>query len=133
MRLQLLWLPVVTLLLAGACRGKEERQLAPAPTPTVAKPVGPAVAPPAPVAAATGGKRTFEESCASCHGMDGAGTTPMGRSLQAGNLAAAATHARLSDEQIAETIRKGRGRMPAFPLDEATLKALVAYVRTLNR
>jgi mono/diheme cytochrome c family protein len=141
MHRQLLWIPVALLVLAGACRGKEERPLASPGAPRATQPAGPVAAPtpatpmtpPVPATPVQNGKRTFEESCASCHGMDGTGATAMGRAMQAGNLAAAATQARLSDEQMAQIIRNGRGRMPAFPLDEATVKALVGYLRTLRQ
>jgi hypothetical protein len=38
----------------------------------------------------------------------------------------------VTDEAIAAAIRNGKGRMPAFPLPEATVQNLVALIRLLG-
>jgi hypothetical protein len=43
-----------------------------------------------------------------------------------------AWQASVTDEAIAEAIRRGRGAMPAFPLPEGTMRNLVALVRLLG-
>ncbi|HVW22843.1 MAG TPA: PQQ-binding-like beta-propeller repeat protein [Opitutaceae bacterium] len=69
----------------------------------------------------------FLQTCALCHGNDGMGSDrapPLVRAPDLRNVPASA---------IAEIIRKGRGRMPAFPLPPADIDALAAYVQRLNR
>jgi len=64
----------------------------------------------------------FEENCASCHGPFGQGNGP--------NPALRGT--KLSNAQIIERIRKGKGRMPAFnELSTEQLDQLVDLIRHL--
>jgi glucose dehydrogenase len=68
------------------------------------------------------GEATYDNLCASCHGDHRQGSPPAFPSLIDINK-------RLSDAQIASTIRQGKGRMPAFPMvNEATLPALIRYL-----
>jgi glucose dehydrogenase len=68
------------------------------------------------------GEDAYDHLCASCHGDHREGSPPAFPSL-------AGIGARLSDAQIASTIREGKGRMPAFPMiDDATLPALIHYL-----
>ena len=109
-----------------------------APALSVATPTPTPVAPP-PVAADTGdaanGKRLFLSVCANCHGPDGTGDMMKRMMPTIGNLTDAATHARLSDEDITNLVMEGRDKMPAFKdvLPPPQIKAIIAYVRTLKR
>jgi cytochrome c oxidase cbb3-type subunit 3 len=72
------------------------------------------------------GRAVYEQSCAACHGVDGAGNTLLG----APNLADNTWLYGGDLDSILETLREGRqGRMPAFDeqrLDAAQLKLIIA-------
>lgn len=90
----------------------------------------------APAAAAdTAGAALYRKKvCTACHGADGSGNTPVGKSLGAHDLRAEEVQKK-TDAQLAETIAKGRGRMPAFgsSLTEAEIMRVISHVRTLAR
>jgi glucose dehydrogenase len=68
------------------------------------------------------GEETYNNLCASCHGDHRQGSPPAFPSLMD-------VHKRLSDAQIAATIRQGKGRMPAFPMvNDAMLPALLHFL-----
>lgn len=78
------------------------------------------------------GKKLFDQYCARCHGVDGRGVPEQ---PQARDLSDIRIVDNLSDDSIEGTIRMGRPpAMPAFAdqFTEATLKVLVAYVRSLS-
>jgi cytochrome c6 len=85
-----------------------------------------------PTFAADEGAKVFASKCAVCHGADGAGKmkgTPDLRSSEVQSL---------SDAQLTDAIANGpKGKEShAFAkkgLDEATIKSLVAYIRTLKK
>jgi len=71
------------------------------------------------------GKHLFEENCAVCHGITGHGNAvhfddPTFQKL-------------LTDTQIQQTIRNGKGNMPAFgtTFTSAQINSLVKYLRSL--
>ena len=75
------------------------------------------------------GKQTFAATCAGCHGLDGRGAE------RAPNIAETPKVQQLSDAQIAHIIENGvpGTGMPAFhSLDNSDVKAVVAYLRTLQ-
>jgi mono/diheme cytochrome c family protein len=74
----------------------------------------------------------WKQNCVSCHGIVGAGDGPQGSAVHAANLTSPAWQASVTDEQIATTIRAGKGNMPAFPLPDPTITGLVRLVRLLN-
>ncbi|MEP7049693.1 MAG: cytochrome c [Pseudomonadota bacterium] len=74
----------------------------------------------------------WQQNCTSCHGALGRGDGPQGPMLHAANLSRSDWQAATSDEAIATTIRQGRGKMPAFPLPEATITRLVQLIRMLD-
>jgi mono/diheme cytochrome c family protein len=85
----------------------------------------------APSAAPSPAADLFRQNCAGCHGPDGKGTRTAGtpdftsRSIQSG----------LSDQQILETIRRGKpGRMPAWSdkLSDAQITDLASYIRSFS-
>ncbi|MDQ2835762.1 MAG: PQQ-binding-like beta-propeller repeat protein [Acidobacteriota bacterium] len=71
---------------------------------------------------ASTGQDIYQKRCSMCHGVDHAGEPPAVPSLiHIGQ--------RLSDDQIAKTVRGGRGRMPAFPdLKDDDVTALIRYL-----
>lgn len=77
-------------------------------------------------AAIIAGKATYyERVCNTCHGDDGKmgfmGAKPL-------------TQSKLTDEQMAEMIRKGKTPMPANPdISDADMKNLIAYIRNLPK
>ncbi|MEW6128571.1 MAG: cytochrome c [Acidobacteriota bacterium] len=80
------------------------------------------------------GAATFKSKCASCHGADGSGNTPMGRNLKLRNLGSAEVQAQ-SDAQLNKIISGGKGKMPGFgkSLGGAQIQELVAFIRSLKR
>jgi mono/diheme cytochrome c family protein len=84
-------------------------------------------------AADTGGD-LFATKCASCHGKDGAGNTPMGKNLKLKALGSADVQ-KASDKDLKDTIEKGKPpRMPAYKgkLTDTQISELVKYIRTLK-
>jgi mono/diheme cytochrome c family protein len=74
------------------------------------------------------GAGMFNEHCARCHGADGRGIVSTGTP----NFTSRDLQAKLTDRQIAETIRNGKSdRMPAFgtQLDDQQIATLTAYIR----
>ncbi len=74
----------------------------------------------------------WKANCTSCHGSIGRGDGPQGQLLHAADLSRAEWQASVTDEQIAATIRQGKGRMPGFALPDATIQRLVTLVRMLD-
>jgi mono/diheme cytochrome c family protein len=74
----------------------------------------------------------WSRNCASCHGTYGAGDGPQGRMTGARDLTTVEWQSSVTDEAIAQAIRKGRGRMPAFPLPDSTVTSLVHLVRLFD-
>ena len=77
---------------------------------------------------------TFKSTCAMCHGADGSGDTPAGKSMHIPDLHSAEVQ-KQSDAQLAEAISNGKNAMPPFKgnLNPDQIKALVAHVRQLNQ
>jgi cytochrome c553 len=85
-------------------------------------------------------KANWATLCTPCHGADGSANTNMGKKLNAKNLSDAKVQSEFTDAQAATAIKEGvkegsKVRMKAFgdKLNEADIKALVAYVRTLKK
>ncbi|PYQ31782.1 MAG: hypothetical protein DMF56_01355 [Acidobacteria bacterium] len=72
----------------------------------------------------------YKSKCAMCHGANGTGDTPMGKKFAIKSFASADVQ-KHTDAQLAQTITKGSGKMPAFAgkLTDAQIKQLVAVVR----
>jgi mono/diheme cytochrome c family protein len=94
----------------------------------------PASAPAAAADPGTGASTdSYRSACAPCHGIDGKGDGPMGRSLRVADLSSVAWQERVSDQEIAKVIVEGRGKMPAFKLPPAEVDALVKKVRSFRK
>ena len=78
--------------------------------------------------------KVYKTNCALCHAADGSGETASGRSLKAKDLRSPEVQGK-SDEELAEVIAKGAGKMPAFgkKLTPDVIKSLVAYIRALPK
>lgn len=92
-------------------------------------------------ARAADAKGNWDTLCTPCHGADGNGTkTKMGMKLNAKDLSDAKVQAGFTDAQAATAIKEGvkeggKTKMKAFgdKLNDADIKALVAYVRSLKK
>lgn len=86
------------------------------------------------VSAATA-EDTYLETCAICHGADGAGQTARGKKLKLKDLRAPEIQ-KLTDAQLTEIIAKGKGKdMPPYEMDlgKDGVAAQVAYMRVLAK
>lgn len=85
-----------------------------------------------PLVAEDGGA-LYKAKCAMCHGPDGHGETPVGKTMKVKSLASPEVQ-KMSDAELIKTITDGKNKMPAFKgkLTEAEMKALVAHIRALK-
>lgn len=75
----------------------------------------------------------WSQNCTQCHGQLGRGDGPRGPMLKATNLSDPAWQSAVTDEQIAASIKVGRGAMPSFKqLPDVTIANLVKLVRMMN-
>ena len=80
-------------------------------------------------------------NCAACHGKDGAGHTKAGKKLGVKDLTDSGTQKAFSDDVAFNDIKTGKkdkdgnDQMKPFAdkLSDGDIKALVAYVRTLQK
>lgn len=83
-----------------------------------------------PAVRADDGAATFKAKCVMCHGADGAGTTPVGKSMKIRDLGSAEVQAQ-TDAQLSGIVTNGKNKMPAYKgkLTDDQIKGLVAYIR----
>jgi mono/diheme cytochrome c family protein len=88
----------------------------------------------APVQADNGAEATYKAKCATCHGPDGKGETATGKAMKAGSFAAPEV-AKMSDDDLAAAITKGKNKMPGYEksLKPDQIKELVEYIRSLAK
>lgn len=88
------------------------------------------------------GRALYDRDCAKCHGKSGDGNGAMGKSMSPKPTAFTdkALMAKVTDDQLFETTRKGGSAvglsetMPAFPkYSDQQIRNLVAYLRTFAR
>ncbi len=84
--------------------------------------------------AADTGADLYGAKCASCHGKDGAGATPMGKNLKLKDLGSADVQ-KASDADLKTVIDKGKGKMPAYggKLTPAQIDELVKHIRSFKK
>jgi mono/diheme cytochrome c family protein len=75
---------------------------------------------------------TWQQGCASCHGMGGRGDGPSGPMVNAPDLTQPAIQDKFSDDDLVDVIANGRNKMPKFGLSDGVVKGLVAKVRSLR-
>jgi cytochrome c6 len=80
------------------------------------------------------GADTFKAKCAMCHGADGSGNTPMGKSMGLKDLGSPAVQS-MSDADLTALIANGKGKMPGYKgkLTDAQIADLVSYIHTLKK
>jgi cytochrome c6 len=78
--------------------------------------------------------KVFKTNCVLCHAANGSGDSPAGKAMSAKDLRSAEVQ-KQSDADLATTITKGRGKMPAFgqKLAPDVITSLVAYIRQLPK
>jgi cytochrome c6 len=88
----------------------------------------------APVRADNAAEATYKAKCAMCHGPDGKGETATGKALKAGSFAAPDV-VKMSDDDLATVITKGKNKMPSFEgkLKKEEIEQLVAFIRQLAK
>jgi len=83
--------------------------------------------------AAADGAAVYKAKCAMCHGGDGSGMTPMGKSMKLRDLRSPEVQ-KLSDAELTKVTADGKGKMPAYKgkLTDAEISAVVAHMRSLK-
>ena len=78
------------------------------------------------------GAGVFKAKCVTCHGPDGSGNTPVGKSLQTADLRSPEVQKK-SDAELTQSVSEGKGNMPAFKgnITDDEIQSVLKYVRTL--
>lgn len=74
----------------------------------------------------------WNQNCVRCHGRIGRGDGPQGAMVRAIDLTNPAWQRSVTDDQIAVSIKNGKGQMPPFALPDSTIRSLVRLVRLLD-
>ncbi len=79
-------------------------------------------------------EKTYKAKCAACHGADGSGDTPAGKTLKVVAFSDPDVQ-KQSDANFTAIIAKGKNKMPAYEksLSPDEIKRLVDYVRELGK
>lgn len=87
-----------------------------------------------PAMAQQGGDATYKAKCAMCHGADGTGDTPVGKSMKVNSFKSDAD-VKASDADLAKVTKEGKGKMPAYAgkLTDDQIQEVVTYIRTLQK
>jgi len=82
---------------------------------------------------AADGAAIYKSKCALCHGPDGGGQTPSGKSMKVRDLRSAEVQ-KQTDVELTKVISGGKGKMPAYgkQLSDADVNALIVFIRTLK-
>jgi cytochrome c oxidase cbb3-type subunit 3 len=75
---------------------------------------------------------TWRNLCSNCHGPSGHGDGPQGPMFKPTDLTKADWQAKVTDADIANAIKNGKGRMPKFDLPDEIVPGLVARVRSFR-
>jgi len=78
-------------------------------------------------------EQLWKSKCASCHGVDGTGTT-MGKKLKVRDVHSPELQ-KMSSAELIATATKGKGKMPAYEtkLTKEQIEQLVAHMRHLAK
>jgi cytochrome c6 len=81
-----------------------------------------------------GSAEIYKAKCAACHGADGSGQTPVGKSMKIRDLRSAEVQ-KQTDANLVKIITDGKAKMPAFKtkLSVADISSLVAYIRGMAK
>lgn len=85
-------------------------------------------------AAFADGAAIFKSKCAMCHGPDGKGQTPVGKTMKARDLGLPEVQ-KQTDEALGKVVADGKGKMPGYrsSLGPDDIKQVVAFVRTFKK
>ena len=88
----------------------------------------------APAIAQDSGVDTYKSKCLMCHGADGLGATPAGKALKVISFKDPSA-VKATDADLIAVVKNGRNKMPGYAgkLTDGQIKAVVAYVRTLQK
>jgi mono/diheme cytochrome c family protein len=75
---------------------------------------------------------TWRQQCSTCHGAMGHGDGQLGPMVRAPDLTREEWQSRVTDGEIAATIKTGKGKMPNFDVPQLVLEGLVARVRAVR-
>ena len=80
------------------------------------------------------GADTYKAKCQMCHGADGLGATPAGKSMKAIPFNDPQILHK-SDSDLIEVTTNGKGKMPAYKgkLTDAEIKEVIGYIHTLQK
>jgi mono/diheme cytochrome c family protein len=80
------------------------------------------------------GSDTYKAKCQMCHGADGSGNTPAGKSTKARPFSSDEV-TKMSDDDLIKVTTNGHGKMPAYKgkLTDDQIKDVVAYIHTLQK
>ena len=80
------------------------------------------------------GADTYKAKCQMCHGADGLGATPAGKSMKAIPFTDPQITSKSDADLIAATTN-GKGKMPAYKgkLSDPEIKATIDYIHTLQK
>jgi mono/diheme cytochrome c family protein len=86
------------------------------------------------MAAGPDGAAIYKSKCAACHGADGSGQTPVGKSMKIRDLRSPEVQ-KQTDIQLTDIIAGGKGKMQGYgkTLSTAEIQALIAQIRTLKK
>ena len=86
------------------------------------------------MAAGPDGTALYKSKCVACHGADGSGQTPVGKSMKLKDLRSDEVQ-KQTDLELTKVISGGKGKMPAYgkQLSTADIQAIIAHLRTLKR
>jgi len=75
---------------------------------------------------------TWRNQCATCHGVAGKADGPQAAMFKPADLSKEEWQGKVNDDEIATTIKNGKGRMPKFDLPDDVVQGLVARIRTFR-
>lgn len=80
------------------------------------------------------GETVYAGKCATCHGKDGSGSTPVGKNLKLRDLRSDEVQ-KQTDAQLLDIIAKGKGKMQGYEksVGPDKIQDTVAYIRTLKK
>jgi cytochrome c6 len=79
------------------------------------------------------GADVYKAKCQMCHGADGKGQTPMGKSMKLKDLGSADVQ-NMKDSELKTLIENGKGKMPSYKgkLTNAEIEDVVQHIRTFK-
>jgi mono/diheme cytochrome c family protein len=87
-----------------------------------------------PAVAQQAGEATYKAKCAMCHGADGVGSTPVGKTMKVRSLKSP-DDIKATDAELFKQTKEGVGKMQGYAgkLTDAQIKDVVTFIRTLQK